>query len=141
MAERPRRGGVRLEVEPPARHDPEEDLVAVEPPAAEHRERAHVAQSFHLLEHVVLEALVAPGPPGLPAVTEVDAATLWPAVVATNLAIAGMGQVDAEMLADFRAWSAARAGTRFFAVELDGVKHMVMTTGTPPPAIPHILST
>jgi ribosomal protein S18 acetylase RimI-like enzyme len=59
--------------------------------------------------------------PELPSAVEIDADALRPVVVATNLAIAGMRQADAEMLADFRAFSAARAGTRFFAVELDGV--------------------
>jgi ribosomal protein S18 acetylase RimI-like enzyme len=58
-------------------------------------------------------------PPGT--VREVSPETLRTTLIATNLAIAGMSQADAEMLADFRPVSAARAGTRYFAVELDGV--------------------
>lgn len=54
-------------------------------------------------------------------VVEADAASLHPAVVATNLAIPTMSAADATMLADFRTIAAMRAGTRFFAVELDGV--------------------
>jgi GNAT superfamily N-acetyltransferase len=54
-------------------------------------------------------------------VVEIDAASLHPAVVATNLAIPTMSAADATMLADFRTVAATRAGTRFFAVELDGV--------------------
>ena len=61
-----------------------------------------------------------PEAPAIP-VREVSAETLRPTLLATNLAIAGMSRTDAEMLADFRSVSAARAGTRYFAVELDGV--------------------
>ncbi len=55
------------------------------------------------------------------AVREVSPQLLRPTLLATNLAIDGMSQADAEMLADFRPVSAERAGTRYFAVELDGV--------------------
>jgi ribosomal protein S18 acetylase RimI-like enzyme len=74
-----------------------------------------VAQHALMVQREPVEASTA-----LPPVVEVDAATLWPAVVATNLAIAGMRQAEAEMLADFLAVSAARAGTRFFATMTDG---------------------
>ena len=77
----------------------------------------------YLIDRVVMmvqRASVGTGPE-LPTAVEVDAQTLRPAVLATNLAIADMRQADAEMLADFRVASAARAGTRYFAVELDGV--------------------
>jgi ribosomal protein S18 acetylase RimI-like enzyme len=91
------------------------------------REGSRLAAGFRDLgylvaRHVVMVQREPDEPdPAHPAAVEIDAATLRPAVVATNLAIAGMRQTDAEMLADFRAFSAARAGTRFFAVELDGV--------------------
>jgi ribosomal protein S18 acetylase RimI-like enzyme len=58
--------------------------------------------------------------PGLPAAHEVDPRSLRPTIVATNLAIAGMTRADAEMLADFRPVSTARAGTRYVGVELGG---------------------
>ena len=54
-------------------------------------------------------------------VREVSPQTLRPTLIATNLAIDGMAAADAEMLADFRPVSAERAGTRYFAAELDGV--------------------
>ena len=59
--------------------------------------------------------------PSLLAVREVGAAALRPALIATHLAIAGTTQADAEMLADFRVVSERLAGTRYFAVEQDGV--------------------
>ena len=55
------------------------------------------------------------------AVREVSPQLLRPTLLATNLAIDGMSQADAEMLADFRPVSARRVGTRYFAVELEGV--------------------
>jgi len=71
------------------------------------------------LAHMVLRTTSADQPAF--AVREVSPQDLRPTLLATNLAIAGMSQADAEMLADFRPVSAARAGTRYFAVELDGV--------------------
>ena len=90
-------------------------------------EGSRLAEGFrelgYLADRIVLMAQRARADTGtvLPEAVEVDAHALRPAVIATNLAIAGMGPGDAEMLADFRVASAARGGTRFFAVELDGV--------------------
>ncbi len=53
-------------------------------------------------------------------VREVDATTLQPTLVASNRSFPGMSDGDAEMLAAFRRVSQERAGTRFFAAELDG---------------------
>lgn len=77
----------------------------------------------YLVDRIVLMAQRTHADAGtvLPTAVEVDAHALRSAVIATNLAIDGMGRDDAEMLADFRVATAARAGTRFFAVQLDGV--------------------
>jgi ribosomal protein S18 acetylase RimI-like enzyme len=58
--------------------------------------------------------------PDTPTVREVDAHEVRPPLLAGLRAIDGMSDADATMLADFRVVSAERAGTRFFAAELDG---------------------
>jgi ribosomal protein S18 acetylase RimI-like enzyme len=85
--------------------------------AAGFRELGYLVDRHVLMVH--REAVTAP--PDLPTATEIDAHALRPAVLATNLSIAGMTEADAEMLADFRVASAERVGTRYFGVELDGV--------------------
>jgi predicted GNAT family acetyltransferase len=88
---------------------------------------ARVAPGFRELGYLADEAVLmvqrrpVDVPPDAPVAVEVDAATLRPLVVATRLAYAGAAQAEAEMLADFREAAAGRAGTRYFAVELDGV--------------------
>ena len=89
-------------------------------------EGARLAAGFRDLGYIVerlaymaLRAEPTDGP--AMAVREVGPDALRPTLLATNLAIAGMSRADAEMLADFRPVSAARAGTRYFAVEIDGV--------------------
>jgi ribosomal protein S18 acetylase RimI-like enzyme len=84
--------------------------------AAGFRELGYIVER---LAYMVLRTESSDGP--ALAVREVSPETLRPALLATSLAIAGMSRTDAEMLADFRPVSAARAGTRYFAVELDGV--------------------
>jgi len=80
------------------------------------------ALGYHTDRHVLMvQRAPVDAPVGLPLAAEIDARTVRPAVLATNETIAGMRRADAEMLADFREVSAARAGTRFFGVELDGV--------------------
>ena len=86
---------------------------------------ARLAAGFRELGYIVerlayMVLRTEPAGPALP-VREVSPQTLRPTLLAANLAIDGMSGRDAEMLADFRPVSAVRAGTRFFAVELDGV--------------------
>jgi len=89
-------------------------------------EGARLAAGFRELGYIVERLaymVLRTEPSGGPRLTvrEVSPEILRPTLLATNLAIAGMSRADAEMLADFRPLSAARAGARYFAVELDGV--------------------
>jgi GNAT superfamily N-acetyltransferase len=89
-------------------------------------EGARLASGFRTLGYEVerlvtmVQRTAQPTPPGLPAVREVDAATMRPALLETLRSIGGMTETDMSMLADFRVACAERAGTRFFAAELDG---------------------
>jgi ribosomal protein S18 acetylase RimI-like enzyme len=87
---------------------------------------ARVAPGFRELGYLVDEAVVMVQREDVAAdgdvvAFEVDADRLRPIVVATRLENAATTVQDAEMLADFRVVAAERAGTRYFAAELDGV--------------------
>ena len=86
-------------------------------------EGARLSAGFHRMGYEVdrLVTMVLRQPPGTPplAVREVRAADVREAIVTTNREL-GVSSEDAEMLADFRSVAEEAAGTRFFAVELEG---------------------
>ena len=96
--------------------------VVVEDADAGARLAAGFRELGYLVERLVYMVLRTRSPetPAM-AVREVSPQLLRPTLLATNLAIDGMSQADAEMLADFRPVSTRRVGTRYFAVELEGV--------------------
>jgi predicted GNAT family acetyltransferase len=87
---------------------------------------ARVAPGFRALGYLVDEAVLMIQRDGVEVTSdvgarEVDAETVRSVVIAARLENPATTLEEAEMVADFRVAAAERAGTRYFAAELDGV--------------------